>query len=274
MTGWSSHSVETNGIHLHYHRTGADRPSMVLAHGFTDMGLCWTLMARKLEGHFDVIMVDARGHGHSDKPESGYGPSDHAADLAGLVTALALEKPVLLGHSMGARTIATMAASYPDLPGRIVLEDPPWRSAEAQDPRAGPDSRRQQIVDNNSKSHRELVDLGRTLRPSWDDAEFEPWAESKRLVSPSVVESNPQAWQEIIPGITCPALLVTADVDAGAIVTAQIAREAVGLNPNLQVSHIPGAGHNIHREQFALFMESVTAFLQVENVAAVAGDTE
>ena len=75
-------------------------------------------------------------------------------------------------------------------------------------------------------------------------------------------------------GITCPALLVTADVDAGAIVTAQIAQEAVGLNPNLQVSHIPGAGHNIHREQFTLFMESVTAFLWVENVAAVAGDTE
>ena len=56
MTGWSSHSVETNGIHLHYQRTGADRPPMVLAHGFTDMGLCWTLMTRKLEGHFDVIM--------------------------------------------------------------------------------------------------------------------------------------------------------------------------------------------------------------------------
>ena len=60
MTRWSSHSVETNGIHLHYHRTGADRPPMVLAHGFTDMGLCWTLMTRKLEGHFDVIVVDAQ----------------------------------------------------------------------------------------------------------------------------------------------------------------------------------------------------------------------
>ncbi|MEZ4610678.1 MAG: alpha/beta fold hydrolase [Caldilineaceae bacterium] len=48
-------------------------------------------------------------------------------DLAALIEALDLDKPALMGHSMGAATVSTMAYQRPNLTRRIVLEDPPWR---------------------------------------------------------------------------------------------------------------------------------------------------
>ncbi|MCP4687120.1 MAG: alpha/beta hydrolase, partial [Desulfobacterales bacterium] len=108
MSEWFSGEVVANGIKIHYTRTGGDKPPVVLSHGFTDNGLCWTRAAWVLEKDYDVVMYDARGHGLSDAPEAGYSAEDHAADLAGLIQALELKdpRPVLMGHSMGASTAA------------------------------------------------------------------------------------------------------------------------------------------------------------------------
>ena len=73
MTPWQSGDIEVNKLKLHYTRTGGDKPPVVLAHGFSDDGLCWTPVAKLLEADYDVIMVDARGHGRSDVPKRGYG---------------------------------------------------------------------------------------------------------------------------------------------------------------------------------------------------------
>src|SRR5689334_14974538 len=104
MSEWSSGEVETNGITMHYYRTGSggQKPSLVLSHGATDDGLCWSRVARALESDYDVIMPDARGHGLSTAPEQGYSSMDHAADLAGFIRALGLQRPGVGGHSMGA----------------------------------------------------------------------------------------------------------------------------------------------------------------------------
>ncbi len=65
----------------------------------------------------------------------------------------------------------------------------------------------------------------------------------------------------MLPQITCPALLITADPERGAGVTAERAREMQALIPQLQVAHIAGAGHNIRREQFAAFIGVIRPFL-------------
>ena len=69
---WIEGMVEANGIRQHYYRTGGDRRTLILLHGFTDNGLSWARVARALERDYDVVMVDARGHGLSDGPETGY----------------------------------------------------------------------------------------------------------------------------------------------------------------------------------------------------------
>src|SRR5689334_7072840 len=103
---WEEGEVDANGIRVHYTRTGggeSGKPALVLAHGFSDDGLCWTAVARVLESDYDVIMVDARGHGRTEAPEGvGYGVVEQAADLLGVIAALGLRRPLILGHSMGA----------------------------------------------------------------------------------------------------------------------------------------------------------------------------
>ena len=133
MAPWQSGDIVVNGLKLHYTRTGGAKPPVVLAHGFSDDGLCWTPVAEALAADYDVVMVDARGHGRSAAPEQGYGSADHATDLAGVIRALGLKRPAVLGHSMGAASALALAGMYPDLPRAILLEDPPpwWITAEA-----------------------------------------------------------------------------------------------------------------------------------------------
>jgi N-formylmaleamate deformylase len=267
MPEWPSGDVTANGIRLHYYRTGGRKPPIVLLHGITDNGLCWTRLARVLEADYDLVMLDARGHGLSDAPESGYTPRDHAADVAGLIEALGLGRPVLIGHSMGAGTAAATAGEYPNRVGGVVLEDPPWfeKLPLPADPHAALEEWRAGIVASKSKTVDELVAQCREQSPAWDEVEWQPWAESKRQVSPNVVgymDGHPRPWQEVARRIACPALLVTADNALGAIVTPGVARQAVELMAKGRVAHIPGAGHNIRREQFEAYVEVVRGFLR------------
>ena len=63
MPQWQEGYVQSNGIRLHYTRTDGDKAPMVLVHGLTDNGLAWTRFANVLQATYDLVMVDARGHG-------------------------------------------------------------------------------------------------------------------------------------------------------------------------------------------------------------------
>jgi pimeloyl-ACP methyl ester carboxylesterase len=122
--GWTDGYVVANGIRLHYWRTGGAKPALVMAHGSSDDGLCWTNLAKELTDRYDVIMFDARGHGLSDPPTAADPVDVQVEDLAGLIKALKLDKPILMGHSMGSASVAWFAAKYPDVPRAVILEDP------------------------------------------------------------------------------------------------------------------------------------------------------
>lgn len=271
MSAWQTGDVIVNGLSLHYTRTGGAKPPVVLAHGFTDHGLCWTPVAQVLEPEYDLIMVDARGHGHSDAPELGYGPVDHANDLAGVIAALELQRPAVLGHSMGAVTALTLAGLYPDLPGAILLEDPPpwW----VQEPPSPTDNEERaawmaQTVEQKDKTRAQLIAEQHAKFPTWSQAELGPWADSKLLFSLNVLHiadaglAESVDWETVLGSIRIPVLLMTADLDLGAI----LAEEAIAIlkawMPQMQVEHISGAGHSIRREQFERYMQVVRDFLR------------
>lgn len=267
MTDWSSNTITANGLKLHYHRTGGDKPPVVMLHGITDNGLCWTRLAQALEADYDLIMLDARGHGHSDKPDDGYSSAAHAADVAELIEALGLDKPALIGHSMGGATATMVGATYPALVRALVLEDPPWRSpAEGSDEEraAARAEWRSNLMAQQQQTHVEIVAAGRERSPSWAESEFPAWADAKLQVTPNVlnmISGNLNMWPELVPKLQVPTLLITADVDAGGIVEPETAEKIAALNHKIQHVHIPGAGHNIRREQFAPFLQEVRAFL-------------
>ena len=265
MTTWQSGKIEVNGLTLHYTRTGGDKPPVVLAHGFSDDGLCWTPAAELLAADYDIIMVDARGHGRSDGPEQGYGSAEHAADLAGLIEALQLKRPAVLGHSMGAATALVLAGLYPDLPRAILLEDPPpwWMPPDPADS-GGPRNFGDWIIGLKRQTHEEMIAQQRAQAPNWSEAELGPWAEAKLRLSFNVLnrgQNRPVDWPGTVKQIACPALLLTADPEMGAIVPPESAATLQEMLPQVQVVNIPGAGHNIRREQFEPYMAAIKTFL-------------
>jgi N-formylmaleamate deformylase len=266
---WSSSDITANGITIHYYRTGGDKPPVVLNHGATDDGLCWTRLARALEGEYDVIMPDARGHGRSEAPDGGYDSATRAADLAAFIQALGLVRPAVGGHSMGAMTAFFLAATYPDRLRCAILEDPGFRLETGTPPeaeqRARAERTRREREERRSLGREGLIAWVRAARPDWAEEEYGPWADAQlRVRTPPGGAPRPAeqgAWRDLVPKLACPTLLVTADPDQGSIVTPEAAAEAARLNPLVRVVRLRGAGHNIRREQFDGYVAAVRAFL-------------
>jgi N-formylmaleamate deformylase len=267
MPAWQSDFIHTNGIRLRYTRTGGDKPAVVLAHGVTDDGLCWSPVAEVLAPDYDVIMVDARGHGLSDAPPTGYTPIELAADLAGVIEALDLKSPIVLGHSMGAATTLVLAARYPQLLRAIALEDPPpwWDPAyERPNSLAWQAMMRAWLVPLKQQPRQAILEAQRVAEPGWSDAELEPWVDSKLHFSLNFFNdlSDPGLdWSAIVRQVHCPALLITGDVAAGALVSEQAALLFQQLIPQAQIAHIAGAGHSIRRDRFEQYLQAVQPFL-------------
>jgi len=120
------------------------------------------------------------------------------------------------------------------------------------------------ITELKRKMREELIAEQRAASPSWSEAELGPWADSKLRLSFNVLNREGAAtvdWPATVRRITCPALLITADPERGSIVTPEGATALQSLMPQLRVVHIPEAGHSIHREQFARYLDVVRTFL-------------
>ena len=109
-------------IRLHYLDWGGTGIPLILLHGLASSCRIWDFTAPPLAARFHVFALDQRGHGLSDKPGS-YSFAQVTGDLAALVNALRLERPVIVGHSWGAGVAVQFAADYPEVPAAIALVD-------------------------------------------------------------------------------------------------------------------------------------------------------
>ena len=258
--GWDDGYVMADGIRIHYVRTGGELPPLVLAHGSSDDATVWTLLARTLEDRYDVIMFDARGHGLSDPPSDADQADAQTEDLAGLIRELGLQRPILMGHSMGSASVARFAATYPDVARAVILEDPnfgqPGASAPAAGAAGGPgavpanvEERRGGILARNNRTEESLVAECMQNSPSWGREECELWAPSKRRHHPLTVRGTPGGarlpMSELLPRITVPTLILKADADGD---LRRHNEEVTALLPNGRIVHVAGAGHNVRRE--------------------------
>jgi pimeloyl-ACP methyl ester carboxylesterase len=267
--GWTDGYVFANGIRIHYWRTGtnAGKPPLVLAHGSSDDGLCWTNLAKEIQDGYDIIMFDARGHGLSDPPTPLDPPDVQVEDLAGLIKELKLERPILMGHSMGSASVAHFAAKYPDVPRAVILEDPALvrPAAAAGAPPASPppsvDERRATILARNNTPEATLVAGCMKNSPKWGQSECDIWAPSKRRHHPataSIGNAARPAMSELFAKITAPTLILKADAQG------DLRKQNEDVANRLRkgkIVHITGAGHNVRRENKAQTLEVLRAFL-------------
>lgn len=262
----TSNFIQTNGIKIHYERTGGNKPPFVFCHGITDNGRCFLRLAKHLEADFDVVMIDARGHGKSDAPLEGYSADHHADDLNGLIQFLGLDKPILYGHSMGARTVSRLAAKVPDLPRAVILEDPvyiiPMSDEEIKGTRQWVQQMPAEIQRWKTLSEAELLQMAAEAGYSdWTNAEQLEWAKSKTQVSPQVFSMGNTIGTitEDFPQITCPVLILKADADTKTRNKNEVATATI---PNGKIIHVTGAGHNIRRDNWAASIQHLDAFLE------------
>jgi N-formylmaleamate deformylase len=260
MTTWTSGHCETNGIGIHYLRTGGALPPVVLLHGLMGSGACWTPLARALEGEFDVVMPDARGHGGSSAPQHGYRYEDLASDVVGLIRTLGLSRPVLIGHSMGGMTAAVVAGRGAGILHGLVLVDPtflsPARQREVHESDVADQHRR---VLGRSKS--ELTAEARARHPHRAPELVEIQAEARlrtRLAAFDVLTPPNPAYREVVGAIDVPSLLVIGD---NPVVTLEMAVELRDVNPGLRIEQIPNAGHALPFQQPERLNEVVLSFL-------------
>jgi pimeloyl-ACP methyl ester carboxylesterase len=263
-------SVQHGDVRLQYYRTGGEKPAVVFLHGYTDNGLCWARLPLALRHVYDVILLDSRGHGISDRPEdSTYALAERAEDAFAVIDGLGLKRLVLVGHSMGADTAAKVAADHADRIRGLVLIDPPWYpqsvkfSAEELEERA--QKSREAILRWRGQSVDELIELSREKHLKYDDSNHFQWAKSKKQITPDIanaISAPREDWWEMLKRTKCPTLLATANVEASALVSDEVAEEAVRLSKTLTRVHFDQAGHSIHRDEFYAFRDVLRKFLR------------
>ncbi len=123
-------------VTLRWVQWGVQGQPIICVHGITANAFFFQALADDLAKNYQVFAYDLRGRGDSDKPEDGYSVPIHAADLAALIDELGLERPIIIGHSLGALIALYFAAHYPDKLSKLVLLDAgtplPWSTPAEQ----------------------------------------------------------------------------------------------------------------------------------------------
>ena len=116
--------LEVNGTRLYYQQSGQG-PDVVLVHAVTSNQAVWmfTGLVDTLAAHFRVTSYDLRGHGASDRPQTGYTSAAMAEDFKQLHSALGLEPAFLVGHSFGGVIALHAALHSPEAVAGVVLSD-------------------------------------------------------------------------------------------------------------------------------------------------------
>ncbi|MBD1433109.1 alpha/beta hydrolase [Sphingobacterium sp. DN00404] len=290
--GWSAGYVYANNVRLHYYHATPqpDKPVIVMVHGVTDNGLCWTTLTQQFEDSYDIYMLDARGHGLSDPFQAGDDGETLIKDVVAFVKAMELDKPILLGHSMGAATVMRLAADYPDLGKAVIMLDPllgprmtrpvaPSRHAESKsNSSAVPISTKRTspkvqvnmfgapevLVRQNNYSMDELMKLGSRQNPQWHETDIMYWALSKKQYHGPYTEQAAQAMSgtmdvgNALARVSIPALILKADATEDVRQkNEKIAREM----KRGKLIHIEGGGHNLHHDRLMPTAEAIKEFL-------------
>lgn len=117
------HSVQAGDTRWVYYE-GGEGPTIVLLHGFDDSKEVWLETAKQLTPHFHLIIPDLPGWGESTRhPDGNYDIDAQTARLQAFVQALALQRFVLVGHSMGGAIAGAYAAEHPEHVSELALVD-------------------------------------------------------------------------------------------------------------------------------------------------------
>ena len=278
---WSEGSAFANGIHHHYYRTGGEKPPLLLLHGFNENGLTWLRVVRELEGDFDIIMVDARGHGRTDGISSGFSNALLMEDAAGVIKELNLGRPRIIGLSQGGTTALHLATTYPELVHSFVFEgwgegSQPGAFANSEGYLAWYNSWLAWLEQLRTLGHKErMVSALPQLLPTmegvlWLEEEYVPMVEAYAQFDLDLARNGMRLWanagkddpDELLQRVNCPALIMKHAWSFPTQGSRPVVREEASPKPNIRVVYFENTGHLIRRVAFDVYIGLVRDFLK------------
>jgi pimeloyl-ACP methyl ester carboxylesterase len=286
IIGPTSHFFYSQRLKLHYVDWGNhDKPLAVLVHGGRDHCRNWDFVALDLRNRFHVIAPDLRGHGDSDWAIGGsYSITDHVLDVGQLLNALPQQPAVLIGHSLGAGVVLQRAGVFPEAvkaviaieglgpPGAMLRETPAHERMEhwvsdmlalaQRKPREY--STIEQAMARMKEANPHLSpDLAHHLtiygvRRNENGSFSWKYDNYTRATSPYLF--NLKDAMEIWSRVRAPTLLVRGDASWAGDWERDGRLDAFRA---AELVTIPGAGHWVHHDRLAEFLEVVHRFLKI-----------
>lgn len=234
--------ISRDGVALAYEEQGQGGPPMVFVHGWSCDHRYFAPQIERFSRDHRTIAVDLRGHGASDAPQQEYTMSAFADDVAWLCRELGAEKPVVVGHSMGAVIALQLAAEHPTVPSAIVMIDGGTRTMVPPPPGGDPLLPLADVMRHADDLTPVRETIGNMFLPT-SDRTLRAWITEAMLSSPRHVIAS--AWEQLrlVDGASAaqackvPALYINAATWRPEL---ELFKE---LCPQLMLAQTVGAGH-------------------------------
>lgn len=261
-------------MNLHYKFYQSGKPVLVLIHGLLSSLETFESLVPELQAHFDLLLVDQRGHGKSPAQGEDYTVDRMAQDLKALLDSLKMNKVILLGHSMGGRTVLRFGELYPDMVEKLIIEDMGiHQRQERTSKRDQEKSAAAQKAHISSLIFKSKDDIYSIISPLYSYA--------LDLLNTKVIEHGPQKyelmfWPDVsvhygyqgnftdltsaLTSTTFPILFIVADPAQGSAMSEKCIEHIKEFVPRAHFRFIPKSWHNIHKTKPKEFCEAVIEF--------------
>ncbi|GIX48138.1 MAG: hydrolase [Candidatus Tectimicrobiota bacterium] len=269
--------VTVNALQLHYVEWGsADKPALVLLHGFQSHAHTWDTFSFAMAAQYHVLALDQRGHGDTSWAADGtYTAEAFVSDIVGFIDALRLAPAILIGHSMGGRHAAMLAADYPDKVRKVIMVDTPAElppdilAMFTQQPEAPPEP-------ETFASFEDVIRGAVAQYPHTPEAELRHanyhnlyrgtdgrwrWRWDPALLNRRRLQQSLRLdLYAYLRRVSCPALLIRGQHSP--LLTPEVAQKMVAALPQGRLVEIPHAAHTVNADNADDFQRAVEAFLQ------------
>jgi pimeloyl-ACP methyl ester carboxylesterase len=258
--------VELAGTDVHYLERGSGQP-IVLVHGMNSAAACWEPIMEALADRYHVYAFDAPNHGFSANTPRGEPQPDWVDVLEHFLSALDIQRPILMGQSMGTMTVLRWAVRHPDEATALVTCGMGWpmgfgQPAEFPSPLDADEhiwagvgsSFTQDWIDAHPLEFARYIRVRSTAVAIEADRYRRPFTFEK----PSFDDDDPQMAAGL-PNIQSPLMIFVGDQEAPPILAG--AENVHAQVPNSTMHVMEGAGHNAYYQGRDLLLRYFDAFV-------------
>ncbi|MEP6693933.1 MAG: alpha/beta hydrolase [Chloroflexota bacterium] len=243
-----------------------DLPATLLLHGIGNYGRYWDFFAAAIDGKLRLVATDARGHGESGRTAE-YAPEAFVDDAVAVLDALAIDRALVVGHSMGGTHAIRLAAAHPDRVERLVVVD---AGPEAM-PEGAERARRLSLdrPEHFANANEALAYLRRTS-PGYSDAVYAnrmrwlfnddrgglAWRASRDALASIMSARRGDLWEQL-RRVRCPVLVVRGT--RSNVLSADVARRMIDALPDGRLLELD-AGHNVAFDRPRELADAVVGF--------------